>query len=97
MHFEESNTGGGWMSTVKDVVLGFIKENFIMGRIDAVLNSSASLIESGIIDSTGVIELVEFLATTFKVIIDDDDLIAANFESVDNIMAFLNTKGISGQ
>ena len=52
------------MSDVLKNVVDFIKENFIMGRSDACIDPDESLIESGIMDSTGVLELVEFLEAT---------------------------------
>lgn len=83
------------MPAVKDVIMNFIKENFIMGRSDATLDPSESLIESGIMDSTGVLELVEFLEATYSIKIEDEELIPENLETVDNIIAFLQTKGVA--
>lgn len=83
------------MPAVKDVIMNFIKENFIMGRSDTTLDPSESLIESGIMDSTGVLELVEFLETTYSIKIEDEELIPENLETVDNIIAFLQTKGVA--
>lgn len=83
------------MPAVKDVIMKFIKENFIMGRSDTTLDPSESLIESGIMDSTGVLELVEFLESTYSIKIEDEELIPENLETVDNIIAFLQTKGVA--
>ncbi len=79
---------------LKDVV-EFIKENFIMGRSDARIDPDESLIESGIMDSTGVLELVEYLEATYGIKIEDEELIPENLETVSNIVNFLKTKGIS--
>ncbi|HPD20358.1 MAG: acyl carrier protein [Desulfomonilia bacterium] len=79
---------------LKDVV-EFIKENFIMGRSDAQIDPDESLIESGIMDSTGVLELVEYLEATYGIKIEDEELIPENLETVNNIVNFLKTKGIS--
>ncbi len=79
---------------LKDVV-EFIKENFIMGRSDAQIDPDESLIESGIMDSTGVLELVEYLEATYGIKIEDEELIPENLETVSNIVNFLKTKGIS--
>ena len=79
---------------LKDVV-EFIKENFIMGRSDAQIDHDESLIESGIMDSTGVLELVEYLEATYGINIEDEELIPENLETVNNIVNFLKTKGIS--
>jgi acyl carrier protein len=82
------------MSDIQNNIIDFIKENFIMGRSDVVLDIDISLIESGIMDSTGVLELVEFLETTYEIKIDDDELIPENLETITNIINFLKTKGI---
>lgn len=79
---------------LKDIV-EFIKENFIMGRSDAQIDPGESLIESGIMDSTGVLELVEYLEATYGIKIEDEELIPENLETVNNIVIFLKTKGIS--
>jgi acyl carrier protein len=83
------------MSATKDVIINFIKENFVMGRSDTVIDPSMSLIESGIMDSTGVLELVEFLESTFSIKIEDEELVPENLETIDNIIAFLNKKGVA--
>jgi acyl carrier protein len=86
---------GGYMSATKDVIINFIKENFVMGRSDTIIDPSMSLIESGIMDSTGVLELVEFLESTFSIKIEDEELVPENLETIDNIIAFLNKKGVA--
>jgi acyl carrier protein len=83
------------MSDVLKNVVDFIKENFIMGRSDALIDPDESLIESGIMDSTGVLELVEYLETTYEIQIQDEELIPENLETVNNIVNFLKAKGIS--
>jgi len=83
------------MSDMEKVIIDFIKENFIMGRSDVVLDPEQSLIESGIIDSTGVLELVEFLEATYGIHIEDEELVPENLETVLNIVGFLKRKGIS--
>jgi acyl carrier protein len=75
----------------KDIVC-FIKENYIMGRNEVVLDPDVSLIESGIMDSTGVLELVEFLETTYGIRIEDEELMPENLETITNIVNFLQTK-----
>jgi len=78
---------------VKDIVMNFIRENFIMGRSDVVLEPSASLIETGVMDSTGVLELVEYLEITFNIKIKDEELVPENLETIENIIHYLQTKG----
>ncbi len=69
----------------------FLKENFLFGNGDN-LNNEVDLFEKGIIDSTGIIELVSFIEETFTISIDDDELIVENFSTINNIKTFLQKK-----
>jgi acyl carrier protein len=82
------------MAEIIETVTGYIREYFIAGRSDTVLDPDKSLIESGIMDSTGVLELVEYLETTFNIKIEDEELIPENLETINNIVRFLKSKGV---
>jgi len=69
----------------------FILENFLFGD-DNNLKNDASLLEHGIIDSTGILELISFLEETYGITIEDDEMIPENLDSIDNINNFLNAK-----
>ncbi|HEY9160701.1 MAG TPA: acyl carrier protein [Desulfomonilia bacterium] len=81
-------------SSIKETVMNFIRENFIMGRSDVVLDEKVSLIDSGVMDSTGVLELVEFLESKYSIKIEDEELVPENLETIENIIGFLKTKGV---
>jgi acyl carrier protein len=83
------------MSDIFSTLIEFIKENFIAGRSNVKIDPEVSLIESGIMDSTGVLELVEYLESTHNIRIEDDELVPENLETINNIIKFLKTKGIS--
>ena len=83
------------MSDLLNVIIQFIRDNFIAGRSDFVIDPDQSLIEKGIMDSTGVLELVEFLESTYSIKVEDDELIPENLETINNILKFLKTKGIA--
>lgn len=74
---------------VKQKVREFIVENFLFGE-DADLNDDTSFLEEGIIDSTGVLELIEFLEEAFDVTIDDEDMIPENLDSLNNLEKFIS-------
>lgn len=69
----------------------FIIENFLFGD-DNNLKTDASLLENGIIDSTGVLELISFLEETYGITIEDDEMIPENLDSMNNINNFLKKK-----
>lgn len=79
------------MSGTKIGIRTFIIENFMFGN-DEGLNDDTSFLEEGIIDSTGVLELVNFLEETYHIQVGDEELIPENLDSVDNITAYLNRK-----
>ena len=72
-------------------VMQFIRKNFLFDE-KRTLSEQESLIASGVIDSTGILELISFLETNFKVKFEDQELVAENFDSIDRIKTFLSTK-----
>jgi len=75
--------------------MNYIKENFIAGRsVRVELTPEISLLESGIMDSTGILELVLFLEEQFSMKIEDEDITPENLDSINNIVAFLNKKQV---
>jgi len=81
-------------STVSDVIITFIKENFIRGRSQTEISPDESLIDSRIIDSTGILELVMFLEEKYNIKIEDEELIPENLDTINNLTKFLAGKGI---
>ena len=79
------------MSDTKEKVRAFIVENFMFGN-DEGLSDDTSFLEEGIIDSTGVLELVDFLEESFSIKIDDEELIPENLDSIKNLVAYLSIK-----
>jgi acyl carrier protein len=70
----------------------FLAENFFLGEDFRGLPGSASLIEAGIIDSTGVLELVGFLEESYDIQIAEAELVPENLDSIDNIVGFVGAK-----
>lgn len=68
-------------------VRAFIITNFLFNS--GSLGDDQSLIDSGIIDSTGVVELVAFLEQSFEIKVADEDLVPENLDSVARIAAFV--------
>lgn len=79
------------MSETKSKIRDFIIENFLFGNADG-LQDDTSFLEEGIIDSTGVLELVTFLEETFEIQVDDEELIPENLDSINNVTAYLERK-----
>lgn len=77
---------------VRTEVRNFIVDNFMMGMGDGELADRDSLLDKGIVDSTGVLELVGFLEETFGIQVADEELVPENLDSVEKIAAYIKTK-----
>jgi acyl carrier protein len=69
----------------------FILDHFPSSRRQ-VLKDTDSLLENGVIDSMGVLDLVEFIETQFNVTVDDEDLVPENFQNIARIAAYVEKK-----
>ena len=78
-----------------EITRSFVVENFLFGDADG-LSESISLMEAGIIDSTGILELVGFLEASFKIKIQDGEIVPENMDSLEAISAFISAK-VTGQ
>ena len=80
------------MPTIETDVRGFVTDNFLFGRKNVSLAGDDSLLEQGLIDSTGVLELVSFIENKFEIKVEDDDLVPDNLDSINRLIAFIETK-----
>jgi len=72
-------------------IRAFIVDNFLYGD-DAELSPDLSLTEEGVIDSTGVLELVTFIEEEFEIRVEDEDLVPENFETIAAMAAYISRK-----
>ncbi len=79
------------MST-KDKVRNYILENYLFTNDASALSDGDSFLDKGIIDSTGILEVIYFLEEEFGVSVDDEEMIPENLDSVDNIVVFIGKK-----
>ena len=75
----------------KAAVRAFVAENFLF-RADAELDDNQSLLDSGVIDSTGVLEVIAFLEQTFGISIADEEIVPENLDSINNMTRYLASK-----
>lgn len=71
----------------------FISSNFYVQDATA-LADDASLLEHGIIDSTGVLEVITFIEDTFGVTVDDKEMLPENLDSIERISSFVRRKKV---
>jgi len=79
------------MSETRDKIRAFIMENFLFGN-DQGLKDDTSFLDEGIIDSTGILELVSFLEDEFDISVEDDEILPENLDSIKNVVAYLERK-----
>ena len=70
----------------------YVKENFLYTRPDVHLDEHEPLLEKGIIDSMGALELLEFLQSEFGISISDEEITADNFGSLGRITKLVIAK-----
>lgn len=78
------------MSLQQDVRT-FIVDNFLFGE-DNGLKDDSSFLEEGIVDSTGIMQLVAFLQEQYRIAIEDEELIPDNLDSIRKVVAFIEGK-----
>ena len=78
--------------TIEQDIRQFVIANFLFGEDNGSLKTDESFLETGIIDSTGVLELVAFLESTYGFRVRDNELTPDNLDSLDRVAAFVRRK-----
>jgi acyl carrier protein len=79
-------------NNIKSKIRDFIVDNFLFGSMDNPFADDDSFLETGIIDSTGVLELLEFIELSYSITINDEELIPENLDSLTNLDRFIRIK-----
>ncbi len=80
---------------VEAKIRDYILENFLFTDDQSALDSDESFLDKGIIDSTGILEVIFFLEEEFGISIADNEMVRESLDSVNNITSFLKLKGVS--
>jgi acyl carrier protein len=84
------------METVHDTLAqelrALVVENLLFGQLDGRLDDDDSFLEKGIIDSTGVLELVSLLEERYSIRVEDEDLIPQNLDSINGLKRYVESK-----
>jgi acyl carrier protein len=83
--------------TIEKQIKNFVVENFLFGESNNGLNDDDSLLEKGIMDSTGVLELVAFIEENYRIKVKDEELIPENLDSIAYISDFIRRKQLMPQ
>jgi len=79
-------------SAIEHEVREFLTLNFPLGAEGYSLSVDDSLIEVGVIDSTGVLELIEFIESRYEISIPDEDVLPENLDSIASIMRYVSAR-----
>lgn len=72
----------------------FILNSFLFGDTARMPSRTESLLQSGVIDSTGVLELIEYLESEFGLRVEETESIPENLDSIDNLVRFVSAKTV---
>lgn len=76
---------------IHDAILAFLRSNIVYDDKRAIPDDE-SFLASGILDSTGILELIGFLEDTYAIKFEDEELVAANFDSLGKLSDFMAAK-----
>jgi acyl carrier protein len=79
-------------SNIKANIRQFIINNFLLGDESKMVSDNVSFMESSIINSTGILEVIMFLEENYNIKVEENELIPENLDSVDNAAAFIIKK-----
>jgi len=85
-------SGKGLEMSIEPQIHRYLAENFLFSDNGYELEDEASFLEEGIVDSTGVLELVMFVEETFGITVEDEEIVPQNFDSVAQLAAYIRRK-----
>lgn len=78
--------------SVEKKLRDYILENFLFTDEQSAINNDDSFLKKGIIDSTGMLEIIYFLEDELDVNVEDDEMVPENLDSVDKLVAYVARK-----
>lgn len=79
-------------ATIRAALRRYVLENCLFTDDDSKLSDGASFLEAGILDSTGILEIILFIEESFGVKVLDDEMTPDNLDSIDALVAFVARK-----
>jgi acyl carrier protein len=74
---------------IKVTLREFISENFLLSAGTDEFEDTDSFMEKGIIDSTGILELLAFIEERFKITVEDEEIVPENLDSLNKLISFI--------
>jgi len=80
------------MGTIEGSIRDYIAENILFSDNGYTYSDDTSFLEEGIIDSMGIMELVMFVGDTFRITVEDEELVPDNFDSITRLASYIRLK-----
>lgn len=77
---------------VQNQIRAYIQQHLVAAKGGDEVKDGDPLLDSGVIDSMGILELVSFLESTFGIEVEDEEIVPANFGSIERITSLVTTK-----
>jgi acyl carrier protein len=77
---------------IKQQIIDFISTNFLFDDTQAGLDEKASLLATGVIDSTGVLELIAYIEETYGIKVEDEEIVPENLDTILDITYYIKQK-----
>ena len=83
------------MENKRCVLRKFILENYLYTEDESALKDDDSFLDSGILDSMGILEVIDLLNEVFSIEVEDDEMIPDNLDSINDLLAFIKKKSLA--
>jgi len=83
------------MENKRSVLRKFILENYLYTEDESALKDDDSFLDSGILDSMGILEVIDLLNEAFSIDVEDDEMIPDNLDSINDLLAFIKKKSLA--
>ena len=83
------------MENTRSVLRKFILENYLYTEDESALKDDDSFLDSGILDSMGILEVIDLLNEAFSIEVEDDEMIPDNLDSINDLLAFIKKKSLA--
>jgi len=78
--------------SVEDKLRTYVLENYLFTDDQSELDNADSFLDKGIVDSTGILEIIGFIEEEFGITVEDDEMVPENLDSINNLVAYIARK-----
>ena len=79
---------------LENIVTNFINEEFLYDKTDIEMTNDLNIIEQGILDSMDIFRLIQFIEEKVNIVLEPDEMVQTNFQSVNDIVGFIQSKEV---